>query len=1145
MPSKSLSRGGLRVSYPDTHTALRRPPDSRDRGLQAQTVHDVLLKALQDNAFETVDEVQLAPARQRDLGAPGARPGRPGPDGAAPAGSASLALDLPQDESAVVLVEQDGCYSWHLPQDAPSVTGTRTRSIGPRRVTFEVPLAAASADRTRGLLGNLVSGVVRMTVLKFAAPWLAGKAIAFLERDVHPGLVVIKEPSPATWARVETLADVGLPSDRPTRVLLFVHGTFSSTQHAFGILGCTPDGTAWLNRALAAYDAVIGYDHPTLSVDPLANATDLLRRVNGHAGQVTFDVVCHSRGGLTTRSFAEQVLPSSGWGGRVDRAVFVAATNGGTHLADPDRWRDLIDVTTNIATVGASVAAGLPGGAPVAALVGGVVRGLGALVKYLAGYLLDDGGIPGLAAMMPNGPFVTELNRTQPGQPGPGTSWFVAQSNFHVTLFDDSHRPPEFPRELAVRLAEGAVDQLFKGPNDLVVDVASMSRIDPGSGPFVADTLDFGTNDVVYHGNYFHQARFSDAIGRWLLDDHDRGLTAARPPDDGEATAEPPAGEGEEPVVDRSVDMPPPRPLPPPLLPPPAAGEPTTPPRIDVEGTVAIELPEVSDGVAGDAADEPARELPDEPGGETAGEPGGETAGEGSAALADDTTQPEPTTAHLLAEMAAKPLVDKPTPLRVALSRSEIQAMITDGAVGAATFVARPDRALGVQVVGKSNCTISGPDTDTITLPSGRGTSEVRFDVVPQAPGPIMVTVIVRDGDVPLAMLTLQATATERAGRSQATVRATATADTDAGAAPDLSSALWLEILQTEQAGDTTFQYTVRAPDLGLLQRFSSPVLHDIEGFVTELFRDVRQSFADHGAGPAFLSALQDRGAQLFDELFPEPLRKLLWANRSALDRLVLLADEPYLPWELVHLKPTSGRRPSKPAFLGQLGLVRWQFTGFPRATLRARTGKVHTVCPEYLDPAWALAGTAQEAAFLGDRLGATPVPATERDVQRVLRSGGFDILHFCGHGMADPTDIAAAKIMLTGRKTRGGAITPQYLTATTVAQNAQLRDADGSGPLVVLNACQTGRGGEQLSSLGGFARAFLQAGATAFVSTLWSVGDAPARDFVETLYDRLIAGDPIGHAARAAREAARSAGDATWLAYVVYARPDARLVRT
>ena len=107
----------------------------------------------------------------------------------------------------------------------------------------------------------------------------------------------------------------------------------------------------------------------------------------------------------------------------------------------------------------------------------GVVKGIGAFVKYLVSYIATGDEVPGLTAMVPGGPFVKELQKEQPNQPKPGTNWYVVSSNFHVSLLDDSHRPPEFSKELVRKLKEGFVDQLFHGDNDLVVDVASMSAI--------------------------------------------------------------------------------------------------------------------------------------------------------------------------------------------------------------------------------------------------------------------------------------------------------------------------------------------------------------------------------------------------------------------------------------------------------------------------------------------------------------------------------------------------------------------------------------------------------------------------------------------------------------------------------------------
>ncbi len=531
MPSRRLAQGSLRVTYPATHT-LGRPQRDRDLGSTAEASHAALLDSLGQSDFRFVEEVQITPKPTRALD----RGIAANPD------PVRIALDVAAGEAAVVLVEQDGCYSWHLPAEFGPVTSARSMPRGQARrtVSFEIPLRhpaaparasrrSRSTSRTRGLFGDLLTGVVRVTVLRFAAPVLVGKVIDVLERFVHEGIVHMPSPDPTTWTRVDRLDQVGLPTGRPARVLLFVHGTFSSTASAYGVLGLTDEGRAFLTDALARYDAVIGYDHKTLSVDPLANANDLLGRIGGVTSGVTVDVVCHSRGGLVVRSFAEQLLPSSGWNGSVDKVVFVAATNAGTNLANPERWHDLVDIVTNLTMVTAGVVAGLPGGAPVSAVVVGVVKGLGALVKYLVSYAADShGGIPGLAAMTPGGPFVTGINQIQPGQPAPGTPWYVVSSNFHVTLQDLDHLPKDFPRELAVRLAEGLVDRIFRDDNDLVVDVWSMSSIDAAVGGFVAGTYSFGTNSEIYHVNYFGDGRFVAALRSWLLAAKGRSLGRGR-----------------------------------------------------------------------------------------------------------------------------------------------------------------------------------------------------------------------------------------------------------------------------------------------------------------------------------------------------------------------------------------------------------------------------------------------------------------------------------------------------------------------------------------------------------------------------------------------------------------------------------------
>ena len=323
----------------------------------------------------------------------------------------------------------------------------------------------------------------------------------------------------SSWKRFETLDELHLPTDRPVRVLLFIHGTFSSTAGGFGALAASEDGRRFLGVLRSAYDAVIGYNHKTLSLDPKQNAEDLLERLQTHQPEAELrHRRHHAQPGRPHHPVLRRAgaAAQSGWPATVDNIVFVASTHGGTHLADPERWSDMVDLYTNLAAVSAQVLT-LAGAGAVGAIVAGVVKGIGAFVKYLVSYAATGDEVPGLKAMVPGGAFVTELNKAQPGQPGPGTNWFVVSSNFHVSLFDDHHNPPEFSKELAAQ-AQGGLRRpaLPRRQRPGRRHRPRCRRSDAPKGGFVRDTFALGENDVVYHNNYFSQASVIEAISGWL-----------------------------------------------------------------------------------------------------------------------------------------------------------------------------------------------------------------------------------------------------------------------------------------------------------------------------------------------------------------------------------------------------------------------------------------------------------------------------------------------------------------------------------------------------------------------------------------------------------------------------------------------------
>ncbi len=202
---------------------------------------------------------------------------------------------------------------------------------------------------------------------------------------------------PAEWRHVEP-GELSMPAQG--RILLFVHGTFSSTGNSFGPLWQTEEGRRFLADANQAYDLVLGVDHPTLSVNPLENARANRRTALRHPRGVRAPRSTPSvTAGVDSCSAASsnESCPTRTGKPRCGRAAFVGVTHHGTILASPKHWHQLIDLYTNLVVAGAGgLSVAIPGAAAPAAVISSSLKVIGAAVKALATELIDDDTIPGL-----------------------------------------------------------------------------------------------------------------------------------------------------------------------------------------------------------------------------------------------------------------------------------------------------------------------------------------------------------------------------------------------------------------------------------------------------------------------------------------------------------------------------------------------------------------------------------------------------------------------------------------------------------------------------------------------------------------------------------------------------------------------------
>lgn len=1197
----TIRRGALELDLPDNVSIAEDRADAspRRRGPEDDAVAptdvvppDVIAQALADQ-LTLVDTVPL----EVSTGAPGGRRRGPAPSGV-------MRVEVAPDEHAVVLVEEDGYYSWVTgTKEAPSPTTRR----GPATavVTFEIPFATTAPDGerlTRGVISDALIRPVTTIVFRFAARLVIGQLVKRLERAIEPGVVKIDQVDPTTWTKLADPKAVQLPTDRRARVLLLVHGTFSSTRGGFGSFIGTDIGKHLIERAVADYDAVLGFDHRTLSEDPLENAEQLLtalRALPADAG-VDVDVVTHSRGALVARSLVEHVMESDDRL-TIGKVVMVAGPNAGTLLASPKNWKTLVDLYTNLAVaVCRVIGIAAPPAATVTTILRESLQALAILVKAIVAEAADEQRVAGLGAMVPDGTFIADINRSAaPGHPITA-AYYTVSSDFEVTGLSG---PQELPDKLKRLVADGFVDQLMGEANDLVVDVKSMTAIDPGTPGLIHQSFALGDNPRTYHCSYFVDQSVLEAIEGWLLGRPDPGASTGDDvfpigqmvnalPDfvdtnfamidvysPVDIVARQVRNSDHDFTVVRDLD---------------ADGQVIhyafTPDEfLGITGAIAPELTQLSltqTGALTDTVPSPASSsiriiAPRPPAAESPwasrtvvlldGSPVGvvpptdvleanagrrRRGGQEDSLDVDeqlgDAAQPT-VQAYFRAETDAVISTTEESLVLVDISLEALEGLIGPSAkTGSADIDST--KPITVHVVPRINLRVNGDKHATVKPPVAGEPRSLRFSVTGARSGPGQLLVIAGQGPVDLVKLVLDVTVVDGqpADVGRAAVCAVLPAVNDA---PDSDQLIIDENTivalspdgQREVVVETKFDVRYRSETLDLeLRDTTNTIKGDRLDYVTNLYKQIE---ADWGTSAkdakTFNRALRAYGGQLFDELLPESIQRQLWDNRDKIKQIQVNSVDPFIPWEIVHLKGPDGKLPSEERFLANMGLVRWiDNARIAPQQVEVRSGRANAITPSYPEGSgWSLAEPANEFEYLESAFGATRVDADVETIMTLLEQPGqFDLLHFAGHGMASASDIANAGLIIQVRK-MNGRWEPVSLSPTLVEQFAKLRVEKGNRPLVFLNACQVGRAGYQLTRVGGFAQAFLKAGAGIFVSTLWSVVDEPARIFTEEFYGQLIRGQTVAQASVAARQKCRAAGDPTWLAYVVYGRPDGRLV--
>ena len=214
------------------------------------------------------------------------------------------------------------------------------------------------------------------------------------------------------------------------------------------------------------------------------------------------------------------------------------------------------------------------------------------------------------------------------------------------------------------------------------------------------------------------------------------------------------------------------------------------------------------------------------------------------------------------------------------------------------------------------------------------------FDVTATDEGIGRIDIVFRQGQVPILTLTLE----PRGGDRRPHRKRRNPRDRNRTAAEPLAVPLHqLRISERMSDGHIVYDFDFESETLGvLLEGTSKPLQVDRVAYVATLFKEIEDRWIGSGQdADNFRQDLRAYRSSLFEELVPPEIQGALWEHRDHITAIQVLSTEPFIPWEVVHLKEPGGALGSEEHFLGTKGLVRWLHGSWPPSKIRVRPERV------------------------------------------------------------------------------------------------------------------------------------------------------------------------------------------------------------
>ncbi|MCF7964147.1 MAG: CHAT domain-containing protein [Methylobacter tundripaludum] len=268
---------------------------------------------------------------------------------------------------------------------------------------------------------------------------------------------------------------------------------------------------------------------------------------------------------------------------------------------------------------------------------------------------------------------------------------------------------------------------------------------------------------------------------------------------------------------------------------------------------------------------------------------------------------------------------------------------------------------------------------------------------------------------------------------------------------------------------------------------------------------------------------------------FKEAYRELFHALNANFNSILFISDESCVPWELMHIAIEG----VTPEFLGIRHAVgRWIASESSRLVQNINvqefvvTGSDYANTPKINKLPW----VRDELDWLTEHYRSQRIALNSATILDFLKNGTAQAVHFACHGQNSNKNSLLNELIMEDYPEN---ITPLVINGWDV-QNGLGKQH----PIIFLNACQAAAAGNELGLIVGLPAAFLAAGASAVICPLWRISDEHAKEITEQFYLAAFAqsGKTLGEILQTIREQWESKNHLTFLAYVLYGDPQAKI---